>query len=244
METVVIETFFNQAVIGSDAGDAEQALIQIRRPDINVVSAYMPLSAGTISYLDALDIEARYLRDSAIHEPAFFSYRDGQLTPDTASMKKYESKDLPRMPGYDSFMEDIGIRAGLFAKATGFDDIGIAIRVLSATKDNLVWHRDNKMDMRGLQTLTGDVSTLWLPDQNVDLNNFSCEYDEQGRCVSNSLSVSTDHVRQYARAIETHHMSIHKGDVHSNPLYHSAPAYNEELGMRPGSRVLMILDKV
>lgn len=237
----MIREAFRQAVIGTETNDAASALVQIKREDINLVSAFLPPAPETSAYLKNLDAENRFIkaglgRDSGYgRDVAFFYCADGRIA-------ESDQNVLPRMEGYQSLMRDIQTRVALFRDATGFDQVNVMLRVLGATKDNLVWHRDNTMDMRGLQTLMGDMNTLWLPDQHVNLHNFVSGIDEDGSRW-NGMKVSFDDVRRYAQQIEPHHMSIHKGELHANPLYHSAPGYNEELGMKPGLRVLMTLDK-
>lgn len=83
---MAIKEKYDQAVIGSASEDLEETLIQIHRPEINIVSAYMPPSSGTVFYLDHLDIEKRYLKPKTDeqffgygYEPGFFYLRNGRM---------------------------------------------------------------------------------------------------------------------------------------------------------------------
>lgn len=107
----------------------------------------------------------------------------------------------------------------------------------------LVCHVDNNTTLRGLETIMGNNRTLWLPDQCVDLNNFQCQYDEQGKANSNWLQTSfKDHAK--LEEVDHHHMSIHKGSAFSNPLFHAAAGLCPELAMKPGTRSILTYDQV
>lgn len=235
---MTIKEKFGQAVMGSGGGDPAEALIHIHRPEINLVTSYIPLSAGAQIYLRGLDIENRYLKAGTYtgygHEPAFFEW-------DKEQGLKAITNELPDIEGYNDFMGDIEGRASLFSRVSGYETVQVMLRALSATKNNLVVHVDNQTGLRGLQTLTGDVNTLWLPDQDVKLQNFDVQYDEQGRMVGNHLRTTFDDLARLQQ-IEKHHMSIHKGSNYDNPLFHSAPGYNPDLKMFPGTRMIATFD--
>jgi hypothetical protein len=241
---MAIREIFGQAVIGSEKGEAFSSLSQINRSEINLASAYMPLLPQSMSYLRALDIEDRYIRagigrDSGYgRDIAHFRYspKNGFVFNDGTE------QELPEIEGREALVTDINERASLFSKVTKFENVSGFLRILTAAKDNLVWHLDNKTDKRGLQTLMGDMNTLWLPDQQLPKTLLVRTKYEDGS-IGNKLHVPFDLVRKHAMQVEHHHMSIHKGDVHDNPLYHSAPGYNEELNMRPGIRALLTLDQ-
>lgn len=146
------------------------------------------------------------------------------------------------MQGYDSFMGDLQKRAEFFSKVSGYDEVQIMVRVLSATKNNLVVHIDNDTGLRGLETLKGDVNTLWLPDRHVDISHHECYYDEAGKLDGNFLRTAFEDLARLQQ-VEKHHMTIHKGGDFSNPLYHTAPGYSPELKMYPGTRVLATFDR-
>ncbi|MFN3827254.1 MAG: DUF1826 domain-containing protein [Micavibrio sp.] len=236
---MTIRQDFTQAVSGDQSSQAEETLLRIHRAEINLASVYMPLEAGAQAYLSALDLEDLYLKQGAYegygHEPAFFEWsKDGLET---------IKNELPAMAGRGAFLQEIEGRAALFGRVTGYDRVQVMLRALSATKNNMVVHVDNQTGLRGLQTLTGDVSTLWLPDHLVDMKSFRAEYDEQGRMIGNHLQTSFKEQSQLQQ-IPKHHMSIHKGQNYANPLFHSAPGYNPGLGFYPGTRLIATFDRL
>ena len=238
---MAITTKFGQAVIGSAEDDAVQTLIQIHRPDINVVSAYRPQDPAIEKYLLGLDIENRYMQPTEEDRhpeygvsPAFFFYcaRTDELS---------INADLPEGEGRDVFLKHLKAGAALYSDVTGFDDVQVMWRVIGQSKAGLVCHIDNDVTLRGLETILGANRTLWLPDQAIDWNQFRCEYDHHGKLTGNGLCATFKEHSQLEE-IDHHHMSIHKGGAFSNPLMHTAAGLCPELKMNPGTRSIVTYD--
>lgn len=239
---MAIREKFGQAVIGSVIEDVTPALIQIHRPDINLVSAYRPQHPAMEHYLRGLDIEGRYMQPTSenLHpeygrEPAFLSYSAGD---DSLTIRG----DIPEGAGRTQFLDHMKEGAQIFSQLTGFEDVQVMWRVLGETKKGLVFHVDNDVTLRGLETIMGKNRTLWLPDQSVDLNNFECHYDERGKANGNWLRTAfKDHTK--LEQVDHYHMSIHKGSAFSNPLFHTAAGQCPELNMKPGTRSILTYDQ-
>ncbi len=239
---VAISEKFEQAVIGTQAGDIEQTLIQIHRPEINLASAYRVQDPAIEHYLRGLDIEHRYMIPTAENphpqygiEPASFEY-------DARSDRLAIIGDVPEGDGRTPFFDHAASGARLFSRATGFDRVAVVWRVLGQEKRDLLCHIDNQVSLRGLETILGEAQTLWLPDRHVDRRNHQCTYDDRGGMISNRLRTTfEDHARM--EQIGKHHMSIHKGGAFANPLFHTAAGLCPELNMRPGTRSILIYDQ-
>lgn len=239
---MAIREKFGQAVIGTEAGDIEQALIQIHRPEINLASAYRVQDPAIEHYLRGLDIERRYMTPTAEDphpeygiEPAFFYYN-------VRSKELQIVGDVPEGAGRTQFLDHITSGLDLYSHVTGFEDVRSMWRLQGQEKRGILCHTDNQVTLRGLETILGDARTLWLPDDYIDWNKYECEYDDQGGMTSNRLGTDfKDHAR--LEQVEKHHMSIHKGSAFANPLMHAASGLCPELNMRPGTRGILTYDQ-
>lgn len=138
---MAIKEKFGQAVIGSAVEDAEQTLIQIHRPEINIVSAYRSQDPAIEHYLHGLDIENRYMRPTEDNPnpeygvvPAFFYYKahEHELV--------IGSGDVPNGEGREQFLSHLKNGARIYSQVTGFDDVQVMWRVLGEAKEGLVCH--------------------------------------------------------------------------------------------------------
>ena len=120
---MAIKEKFGQAVIGLAIEDAEQTLIQIHRPEINLVSTYRAQDPAIEHYLRGLDIEGRYMRPTPEDpypeygiEPAFLYYSTGD---DRLTI----SGDIPKGAGRTQFLDHIKEGARIYSRVTGFEDV-------------------------------------------------------------------------------------------------------------------------
>lgn len=237
--SMAIRELYNQAVIGSERSDTNSALLQIRRPEINIATGYYPFRPETIAYFHALDIRKNFIQagvgyDSGYgRDVAYYSFHKGRL-------RATGNNVLPEGPGLESLKADLLERSALMSEIVGHGSISSMIRLLD-NNDYILAHVDNVVTYRGLETIIGEGRTLFMPDKYVDLNKFRCDYDEQGRMCSNYLDLDTSDYR-HLREIEEHHMSIHKGAVFPNPCFHSAPGDFPEHNLRAGVRAIATFD--
>lgn len=240
---MAIRTEFRNAVIGTEQSDLWSVALRINDPGINLVSVHAPLDDEVTDYLISLDVINTYLNGGKINLGPIesFRYAGGVLTRDDPKQSTWSlSRDrpLPVNDGYHSMTKALSYRAGIFQRLTGCDSVFVELQAISPSEEdfNFIWHPDDGVTVRGLQTVLGEDRTLWLPDRHVNL-------DWLGSFHGNPvLNVPVEKVRAHARVIDRDHLSFHKGTFYPNPLYHAAPARNDALGMRPGTRILLKMD--